>query len=138
LWTPLTYVSGTSAAPPSGGQNDFFFGAVTYLPRLDQNILVLTNGVDPAFAATPSQSTAYSTLTQSYIAKDVAAFDNRIFYWNVRYGSSASQLVQRLAWTTRGNPEQSDTSNIGPGYVDALDMTGFGTRIIPRLDSLLL
>jgi len=137
-WQTLTYVSGVSNLPPSGGQNDFFFGAVTYLPRLDQNILVLTNGVDPAFAATPSQSTAFSTLTQGLIAKDVAAFDNRIFYWNIRYLSGGSQLVQRLAWTTRGNPEQSDTSNIGPGYVDVLDMAGAGTRVIPRLDGLLI
>src|SRR5207249_4391777 len=94
--------------------------------------------VDPAFVATPSQSTGFSTLTQGLIAKDVAAFDNRIFYWNVRYLSSASQLVQRLAWTTRGNPEESSTTNIGPGFVDVFDMVGTGTRVIPRVDGLLL
>ena len=137
-WQPLTYVSGMSNNPPSGGQNDFWFGAITYLPRVDQNILVLVNGVDPAFAAMPSRTTTYSTLTQGLIAHDVAAFDNRIFYWNIRYSSSASQLVQRLAWTTRGNPEESSTTNIGPGYVDVFDMVGYGTRVIPRLDGLLI
>lgn len=133
-WTPLVYQSGTSNLAPSGGQNDLVFGTSVYLPRLDQNLLVVTNGVDPVFVAAPSQSTTLSTGTQALIAKDIALFDTRLVYWNVRYLSSSSQLVQRVAWTVKGNPE--DQTSIGAGYQDLFDMKGVGTRIFARVDEL--
>lgn len=125
-WTTLTYASGTSNNPPTGGSRDFIFGTSVYLPRADANLAVWVNGVDPAFVWT--NGTTYSTLTQSYIAKDVTVANNRLLYWNVRYLSSTSQLVTRMAWTAAGNPEDT-TSFIGPGYVDLLDMRGIGTRV---------
>jgi putative component of toxin-antitoxin plasmid stabilization module len=103
---------------------------------VDQNALFISNGNDPVFVALPSQSTAMSTGTQALIAKDVALFDTRLMYWNVRYLSSSSQLVQRVAWTVKGNPE--DVTSIGAGFQDLFDMKGFGTRVFTRTDEVLL
>lgn len=125
-WQTLTYASGTSNNPPTGGSRDFVFGTSVYLPRADANLAVWVNGVDPAFVWT--NGTTYSTLTQSYIAKDVTIANNRLLYWNVRYLSSTTQLATRMAWTAAGNPEDT-TSFVGPGYVDLLDMRGVGTRV---------
>lgn len=135
-WQPLTYVSGVSNLPPTGGQNDLMFGTSVYLPRLDQNLAILTNGVDPVFVSTPSQSTTFSTGTQALIAKDVCEYDTRLMYWNTRYLSSTSQLVTRVAWTVKGDPE--DSTGVGAGYQDLFDMKGIGTRIFPRIDEVFL
>jgi hypothetical protein len=135
-WNKLTYVSGTSNLPPSGGINDLVFGASVYLPRIDQNVCFMTNGDDPVFAALPSTSTAFSTATQGLVAKDIALFDTRLMYWNVRYLSSASQLVTRVAWTVKGNPE--DQTSIGAGFQDLFDMKGYGTRMFTRVDELMV
>lgn len=138
-WVPLSYVaSATSNNPPTGGQNDQIFGTSIYLPRADTNLAVWTNGVDPAFVwgGPPSGSTAYSTGTQAYIAKDVTVSNNRLVYWNVGYLSSTSRLVTRCAWSAAGNPE--DTTGFDAGYIDLLDMTGVGTRIFRVGDQLIV
>lgn len=143
-WTPLTYVSGVSNRPPTGGQNDRVFGTATYLPRADTNIAVWVNGVDPAFCwggpintgIAGSEGTGYSTLTQGYIAHDVTIANNRLVYWNVGYLSTSSQLVTRAAWTAAGNPE--DTTGIDAGFVDLLDMRGIGTRCFTVADQLVV
>lgn len=134
-WTTLTYASGASNNAPTGGSRDWIFGTSVYLPRADQNLAVWVNGVDPAFCWT--NGTTYSTLTQSYIAHDVTVANNRLVYWNVRYLSSSSQLVTRVAWTASGNPEDT-TSFIGPGYVDLLDMHGVGTRCFTLGDQIVV
>lgn len=136
-WQPLTYVSGTSNLPLSGGANDLVFGASVYLPRADTNLGIITNGVDPLFAwGGPSNGTGFSTLTQAPIAKDVALYDTRCMAWNVRYLSSTSQLVTRIQWSVKGNPE--DWTSIGAGYQDLFDMAGVGTRVIARIDEIMV
>jgi hypothetical protein len=138
-WTPLTYVSGVSNKPPSGGVNDLWFGTSTYLPRADANIEVMTNGVDPVFAwAGPSNGTGFSTLTEGPIAKDVSLLQDHVVAWNVRYLSSASQLVTRLQWSARGDPENWSSIASFAGYEDLLDMRGIGTRIFAQNDQLLV
>jgi hypothetical protein len=137
-WNPLTYVSGVSNNPPTGGIRNPVFGTSVYLPRADANIAVWVNGVDPAFAwAGPTSGNNYSTLSQSYIAADVTLSDNRLIYWNIRYLSSTSQLVTRVAWTAAGNPEDT-TSIVGPGYTDLLDMRGVGTRCFTIGDNIVV
>lgn len=136
-WTPLTYVSGVSNQPPTGGQNDQVFATSVYLPRADTNIAVLANGVNPLFSwGGPSNGTALSTLTQAPIAKDVTTYSNRLVAWNLRYNSSDSVLAQRIAWCVPGNPE--DWNSVGAGYQDLLDMRGYGTRLFTRVDELML
>lgn len=49
-FTSLTYVSGTSNLPPTGGPTDEFFGTTVYLERTDINLGVFTNGLEPLFA----------------------------------------------------------------------------------------
>src|SRR5512135_1560330 len=138
-WAALTYVSGTSNNPPSGGQNDLWREASVYLPRADANLAIMTNGVDPMFAwAGPSNGTGFSTLTQAPIAKDVALLQDHVVAWNVRYLSSTSQLVNRVQWSVRGDPEGWTTITSFAGFEDLLDMRGAGTRIFAQNDQLLL
>lgn len=137
-WSALSYVpSGASFNPPSGGIGDPIFGTSTYLSRADTNIAVWVNGLDPAFAwGGPANGTTYSTLTQGYIAADVTVANDRLIYWNVGYLSSSSRLVQRVAWTASGNPE--DTTGPDAGYQDLLDMRGVGTRTFTIADQLVV
>lgn len=138
-WQALTYVSTSSNNPPSGGVNDLWHEVSTYLPRLDANIAVMANGVDPLFAwGGPSNGTGFSTLTQAPIAKDVAQLQNHLVAWNIRYQSSSSQLVTRVQWSARGDPEQWADPTTFAGYEDLLDMRGAGTRIFAQNDQLLL
>lgn len=138
-WDALAYVSGTSNLPPSGTENDRMFGVSVYLPRADANLLLFTNGVDPLFAwAGPSSGTGFSTLTQAPICKDVVLFDNRPVAWNLRDLSSSSQLVTRVAWTVRGDPEDWTTTTSFAGFEDLLDMRGVGTRAFVEGDALYL
>ncbi|KKM05699.1 hypothetical protein LCGC14_1751450 [marine sediment metagenome] len=127
-YSTLGYVSGVSNLPPSGGQNDDFFGTSVYLTRSDINIAAITNGVDPVFVATPADNTRLSTLTQGPIAKDLALFDNRLVGWNIQELSSSSRFVNRAQWAAAGDPE--DWTGIGSGFEDLIDMRGEGTRVI--------
>lgn len=138
-WQALTYVSGTSNNPPSGGQNDFWRSTSVYLPRADANIAIMANGVDPLFAwAGPSNGTGFSTLSQAPIAKDVALLQNHAVAWNVGDLSSTSQLVTRAQWSVRGDPENWTDSSGFAGSEDLLDMRGAGTRIFAQNDQLLV
>ena len=138
-WTPLTYVSGTSNHPPSGNIGDSWYGASVYLPRLDTNMAVFTNGVDPLFAwGGPSSGTAYSTLTQAPIAKDLALLQSHLVAWNVRELGGSGQLVTRAQWAVRGDPENWTDGNGFAGFSDLLDMGGVGTRIFAHNDQLLV
>jgi len=136
-WTALTYVSGTSNRPLSGSVNDPIFGTSVYLPRADTNLGAFTNGVDPVFVwGGPSNNTGVSTLTQAPICEDLVATDTRLLFWNIRYLSTTSQLVTRVTWTVKGNPE--DSTSVGAGYQDLLDMRGAGTRCFARQEEVLL
>ena len=136
-WTALTYNSGVSNEPPSGGAANTVHGTSIYLPRADANIAVWVNGVNPAFCWAGEQNgTQYSTLSQGLIAEDVTIANSRLIYWNVGYLSSTSQLVTRVAWTAAGDPE--DTTGIDSGYNDLLDMRGVGTRCFTVADQLLV
>jgi len=139
-WQPLTYVaSGSTNIPPSGGANDHWYATSIYLPRLDANIGVMANGVDPLFAwAGPSSGTAYSTLTQAPVAVDVATLKDHLVAWNIREPSSSSQLVTRVAWAVRGDPEDWTSINEFAGAEDLFDMKGIGTRVFAQNDELLL
>jgi len=138
LWTTLSYVSsGTSDNPPSGGAGDLFFGTSSFLPRIDENVAVFTNGVDPVFAwGGPTSGMTFSTLTQGPIAKDVINFDNRLIAWNVAELSSLTQYVTRVAWTARGDPE--DWTGEQSGFVELLTMRGAGTRLFAVGDEFVL
>ena len=136
-FTSLTYVSGTSNLPPTGGPTDEFFGTTVYLERDDINLGVFTNGIDPIFAwEGPSITTGFSTLTQAPIATDMALFDNKLVGWNIQELSSNSRLVQRVQWGVSGDPE--DWTGIGSGFEDLVDMRGAGTRIFASEDRLIL
>ena len=136
-YVSLQYVSGTSNFPPTGGQNDQYFGTSVYLPRSDLNVGVFTNGVDPLFAwGGPSDSTGFSTLTQGPIAKDVTLFANRVVGFNIRELSSSSRVVQRVQWSIAGDPE--DWTGIGSGFEDLVDMRGQGTRIFSTEEEMVL
>ena len=139
-WQALTYVaSGTTNYPPAGGANDPWNATSIYLPRLDANIAVMANGVDPLFAwGGPSNGTAFSTLTQAPIAVDVAVLKDHLVAWNIREPSSSSQLVTRVAWDVRGDPEDWSSINEFAGAEDLLDMRGIGTRVFTQGDELLL
>ena len=137
VWRPLTYVSGVSNLPPSGGARDFWFGSSIYLERQDANVLAFTNGVDPLYVWDgPSNGTGYSTLTGAPICADLALFDNRPVCWNIGDLSTSSRLVQRVQWSVRGDIE--DWADIGSGFEDLLDMRGEGTRIFAEEDELIL
>ncbi len=136
-YVSLQYVSGTSNFPPTGGQNDQYYGTSVYLPRRDLNVGVFTNGVDPLFAwGGPSDNTGFSTLTQGPIAKDVTLFANRVVAFNIRELSSSSRIVQRAQWSVGGDPE--DWLGIGSGFEDLVDMRGQGTRILSTEDEMVL
>ena len=136
-WVTLTYASGVSDLPPSGGENDTYLGTSVYLARRDLNIAVLTNGVDPLYAwGGPSDNTAFSTLTEAPIAADVVLFDNSPVAWNIRELSSASRFVNRVQWPTGASPE--DWTGIGSGFEDLVDMHGEGTRIFATEDQMVL
>ncbi len=136
-YTSLRYVSGTSNLPPTGGEDDTFFGISVYLPRRDLNIAVFTNGQEPLFAwGGPSDSTGFSTLTQGPIARDVALFNNRPIAWNIRELSSVSRIVNRVQWPVGGDPE--DWLGIGSGFEDLVDMGGEGTRVIATEQEIIL
>ncbi len=136
-WRNLTYVSGASDLPPTGGEGDLWFGDVSYLTRRDLNLQVMTNGVDPHFVwGGPSDGTGFSTLTQAPISKDLVLFDDRVVSWNVRELSSASRFITRCQWTIAGNPE--DSTGIGAGFQDLLHMRGVGTRIFGQEDQMVL
>ena len=137
-WSALSYVqlSAVTNQPPSGGENDLFFGTSVYLERRDLNEGIFVNGVDPAFAwAGPTEAT-YSTLTGAPIAHDVTLFDNRPVFWNIYDAASAARFVTRVQWTVRGDPE--DFTGIGSGTDDLVDMRGQGTRIFATEDELVL
>lgn len=138
VWTALTYQSTSSTNPPSGTQNDYWFATQAYLPRVDQNIVIMANGVDPLFAAMPSQSTAFSTLTQSPIAKDVVVLQDHVIAWNIRESSSASRLVNRVRWSVRGDAEDWTTTASFAGFEDITDLRGEGTRIFALGNQLVL
>lgn len=139
LWTALTYASGTSNLPPSGNISDNWFGTSVYLPRADSNMAVFTNGVDPIFAwGGPSSGNAYSTLTEAPIAKDVALLQDHLIGWNIRELSGSGQLVTRVQWSVRGDPEDWTDFNGFAGSEDLLDMRGAGTRIFAQNDQLLI
>ena len=136
-WTELLYVSGTSNLPPTGSTGDLWYGTTSYLTRRDLNVHIFTNGINPVYAwAGPSDGTGYSTLTGGPICKDVALFDDRPVYWNVRELSSTSRFVTRVQWPIAGNPE--DNTGIGSGFEDLLHMRGIGTRIFSDEDELIL
>ena len=137
-WSTLSYVqlSANTNQPPSGGENDLFFGTSVYLERRDLNIGIFVNGVDPAFAWAGPTETTFSTLTGAPIAHDVALFDNRPVFWNVYDVATAGRFVTRAQWTVRGDPE--DFTGIGAGTDDLVDMRGQGTRIFATEDELAL
>ena len=137
-YTPLTYASGVSNLPPSGSEIDAFFGDSVYLPRTDENLAVFTNGVDPLFVWQGSDFTAYSTLTQAPIARDVVVFDNRVVVWNIQEIGAASRYVTRVQWSVGGDPEDWNVASIGAGYEDIVDMRGAGTRVFTSDDEILL
>jgi hypothetical protein len=138
-WLSLTYASGVSNYPPSGGENDAVFGGSVYLPREDVNLGVFTNGVDPLFAwAGPSFNTAYSTLTEAPIAKDVCIFDNRPVAWNIRDLGTSNRYVTRVRWPVAGDPEDWNFASVGAGSDDLVDMRGEGTRIFAQRDQMVL
>lgn len=136
-FTSLTYISGTSNLPPTGGATDEYFGTSVYLERSDINLAIFTNGLEPLFAwEGPSITTGFSTLTQAPIATDVALFDNKLIGWNIQELSSNSRLVQRVQWSVSGDSE--DWTGIGSGFEDLVDMRGVGTRIFAAEDRLIL
>lgn len=136
-WLDLTYVSGVSNLPPTGGEGDLWFGDNSYLTRRDLNLQVMTNGVDPQFVwGGPSDGTGFSTLTQSPICKDLVLFDDRVVAWNIQELSSASRFITRCQWSIAGNPE--DSTGIGSGFQDLLHMRGIGTRIFGQEDQMVL
>lgn len=138
-WMTMNYASGLSNLPPEGGENDHWFGDSVYLARRDLNIGIFTNGVDPMFAwGGPSDGTAFSTLTEAPIVKDVTVFDNSAVGWNVQLLSSSSRFVTRVAWSTPTDPEDWSDINAGAGYEDLIDMRGFGTRIFTLGDEMIL
>lgn len=136
-WTELTYVSGTSNLPPTGGDGDLWFGTTSYLTRRDLNVHIFTNGKEPVFTwAGPSDGIGYSTLTDGPICKDVALFDDRPVYWNIRELSSTSRFVTRVQWPIAANHE--DNTGLGSGFEDLLHMRGIGTRIFADEDEMIL
>jgi hypothetical protein len=136
-WVPLTYVSGTSDLPMSGGVNDPLFGSSVYLESSDLNLAVFTNGVNPLFAwGGPSSGTGYSTLTQAPICSDVVLYDNSPVALNIEQLSAGTRYVQRVQWSVAGNPY--DWTGIGSGFEDLLDMRGQGTRMFVDGDDLVV
>jgi hypothetical protein len=136
-WTPLNYASGASNYPPTGTEQDLITGDTVYLPRRDLNMTVFTNGVEPIFAwGGPSDSTAFSTLTQAPIAQDVVTFDNSPVAWNTLEFSQNQRFVTRVQWPQVQDPE--NWLGIGAGFEDLVDMRGAGTRIFKLGDEMLL
>lgn len=133
----LTYVSTASDFPPNGSLQGNVYGTSAYLPRRDLNLGLWTNGEDPVYAwGGPSDNTGFSVLTEGPICKDLTQFNNRTVFWNLRELSSVSRFVTRVGWTVAGDPE--DSTGIGSGTDDLVDMRGEGTRIFTVGDEMLL
>lgn len=143
-WSAISYVQNSGQSvddPPNGAREDLFFADTVYLPRVDDNILVFTNGINAPFcwAGPLTEPATFSTLTGAPIARDVTVFDNRPILWNILDGSLAgTRFVTRVQWSAAGDPEEWDTSEPGVGFVDLVDMRGEGTRIFTLGQNVLL
>lgn len=133
-WSVASYVSayGTDA-PPSASSASYWDMAMIYSPTVDENVVVLANQSWQTLVAMQVGTNVFSTLTGAPQARAVAAFDNFLVAMNVLEGSA--NYVQRVQWSDRGS-YSSWTGGLS-GFVDLLDMTGQGMRLVPQ-DNVLL
>jgi hypothetical protein len=142
-WSSLSYQqpSGfTVDNMPSGTSRQYWDATYAYEPAQDRNFAVFVNNVDlPKIAHVTASVTTYSDLTgitsQASRAAAVAAFDNRVIFFNV--SSNANSYPQRVLWSARGSPQNYQIID-GAGFEDLMDMRGKGTRIIAEREGVLL
>ena len=132
-WNAVTYGATATIDPPSGGDVDYYDHAVIYDPAADQNILVLCNGVNQAFAWDGASAT-YSNQTNAPIAKTCAVFDSRVVYGNIV--DAGMPLVQRILYSERQNP--SITTAPTGGFEDLMDARGAIQRLMADGERLLV
>ena len=140
-WTTGSYSTTPNNNPQINGA--IVDTAIIYHPVLDQNVLVwvyggnASNGPNQkAFVWEGSSTRTFSTLTNSPGgARNVAAFDNRLFF-GAAADSLASQYPQRVTWSERGNPEVY-TEPTG-GFEDLLDARGSIQKLWPMDDRILV
>lgn len=145
--TRESYASVSTFVEPSLHTNANWRGAVVYSAPLNYNLMVLAAGNAPkssaellmatsaAFRATvppgPANVMNYSRLSGvTPTAIDVTNFGNRIVAWN------CDGVPQRVQWHIEGDP--TDWTGIGSGTQDLTDMNGYGTRIFPLEDEMIL
>lgn len=137
---PSSYTTGTPGATPSNTSADPWHATWIYDANVDANIGVFTNNIDvPKAALLKPSLTTYSDLTGftslASKAAAVAAFDNRLVWFNV--STSASSYPTRVMWSARGLPQNYQLLD-GAGYEDLLDMQGIGTGIVSEREGVLL
>lgn len=138
-WSALSYVSTFGpSAPPSGATTDYYDIIQIYSPQVDDNIAILACNSHHTLLAWSVGTTIYSELTGAPRARYLAALDNFVVGFNIRdVGSAESRYVQRVQWSSRGNPSNW-TNTTEAGVEDLLDARGEGTRILTLADKLIL
>jgi hypothetical protein len=138
----LSWVAATGASTQTSDADieTGWDGASVYEPARDQNIIVLTNNRQlPKFLTVDDSTTTYSDFTwcasQFSTARAVAAFDNRLVFFNV--ASTLTTYPTRVFWTPRGNPIDLTIAN-GAGFEDLMDMRGSGLKVVADRDSIVL
>jgi hypothetical protein len=139
-WSALSYVSSGSTSLPSGSSRAYWDAAHIYDPQLDRKIAVLTNYVDLPMSFRLERSIGtYSNLTDfaslASRAYAVCAFDNRLVWFNI--ATSSASFPTQVLWSARGRPRNYQLAD-GAGAEDLNDMQGYGTRVVPEADGVLL
>jgi hypothetical protein len=134
-WRTLTFVGSETPNAPMRGWD----AAYIYDSSRDKNVALLTDHTKlPKFVVLGSDTTQVSDWTHCAStfsrAKSVAAFDNRLVFFNT--ASSVSEFPQRIEYTARGVVSDHATAD-GAGFIDVMDMRGIGQKVIPYSDSLL-
>lgn len=137
-------LSASAVAPtgtaPTATLETLWDAAAIYDVSLDENIAVLTNGLDvPKVVELSSGVAAYSDLQNfSSVATNAASVcnhDNRLVFFAIN--TSTNRYPQRVMWTPKGEP-QNFTLADGYGFQDLIDMAGVGQKVLADADGIVL
>ncbi len=132
-WSTLTSTPDSSA---STGYKDFAYG---YAPSLDENILIMMDGIAAPMYWSPILS-AWTALgdfgSHESFVRFGAFFDNRAVLFNMGGSRTSLPFATRVRWSQRGDPlEYTDQD---AGFEDLADMRGAGTGVHAEADRLVL